>query len=109
MSVKIPEATPPGDYLIRYEIIALHIATTQGGAEFYHVSKGDVTPIQPSDTVSLLGAYSDTDPPYSSQTRYFTEATYVGLGNSLRSEGDITQLNSASVWHDAYVVLITLH
>ena len=62
MSVKIPEATPPGDYLIRHEIIALHIATTQGGAEFYRVSKGDVTPIHPSDTVSLPGAYSDTDP-----------------------------------------------
>ena len=68
MSVRVPEATPPGDYLIRHEIIALHVATTQGGAEFYpsctqiRISKGDGTPIQPSDTVSLPGAYSDTDP-----------------------------------------------
>lgn len=62
----IPANLSPGDYLVRHEIIALQLATAQGGAEFYpscsqiRVS-GNGTGV-PQETVALPGAYSDTDP-----------------------------------------------
>ncbi|KIJ33027.1 lytic polysaccharide monooxygenase, partial [Sphaerobolus stellatus SS14] len=68
VNVKIPEATPPGNYLIRHEIVALHVATAQGGAEFYpsctqvEIGQGNGQSVQPSETVSFPGAYSDSDP-----------------------------------------------
>ncbi len=31
----IPKALPTGDYLVRIEHIALHVASTYGGAQFY--------------------------------------------------------------------------
>lgn len=34
-NVTIPSTLKSGQYLIRHEIIALHLATTVGGAEFY--------------------------------------------------------------------------
>ena len=34
-NVTIPSDLAPGQYLIRHEIIALHLATQLGGAEFY--------------------------------------------------------------------------
>ncbi len=65
-SLKLPEDLAPGDYLIRHEIIALHLAVSKGGAEFYpsctqvRVS-GDGSG-KPQDTVTFPGAYSDSDP-----------------------------------------------
>jgi Auxiliary Activity family 9 (formerly GH61) len=35
MNVLIPEDIAPGDYLLRAEVIALHVASTTGGAQFY--------------------------------------------------------------------------
>ena len=35
MDVKIPSDIPAGDYLLRAEVIALHVASSQGGAQFY--------------------------------------------------------------------------
>ena len=64
----IPNNLAPGNYVIRHEIIALHLAMTVGGAEFYPSCSqlrvgGDQTGApQSSDLVSLPGAYSDTDP-----------------------------------------------
>ena len=34
-TVKIPECIEDGDYLLRFEIIALHSASTMGAAQFY--------------------------------------------------------------------------
>jgi hypothetical protein len=34
-SVILPTQVAPGDYLVRHEIIALHLAVTLGGAESY--------------------------------------------------------------------------
>ncbi|KAF8512314.1 glycoside hydrolase family 61 protein [Hysterangium stoloniferum] len=70
VNVTLPNDLPPGDYLVRHEIIALHLGNEKGGAEFYpscsqiRLSQpSNNTPIQqPSVTVSLPGAYSDTDP-----------------------------------------------
>ncbi|KAL0959141.1 hypothetical protein HGRIS_014428 [Hohenbuehelia grisea] len=58
----------PGNYLLRHEIIALHLATQKGGAEFYpsctQVRVGGNGAGVPKDNelVSLPGAYTDDDP-----------------------------------------------
>lgn len=67
-NVKLPSNLAPGNYLVRHEIIALHLATSQGGAEFYPACSqltvgGSGTGVpDASELVSLPGAYSDNDP-----------------------------------------------
>ncbi|KAK0200098.1 glycoside hydrolase family 61 protein [Desarmillaria ectypa] len=65
--VTIPSNLAAGNYLIRHEIIALHNAQAEGGAEFYASctqlkvgGSGTGTPSN-NDLVKLPGAYSDTD------------------------------------------------
>lgn len=64
----IPSNLAPGAYLIRHEIIALHLANDKGGAEFYPSctqirvgGSGTGAPTK-EELVELPGAYSDTDP-----------------------------------------------
>ncbi|KAJ7060799.1 glycosyl hydrolase family 61-domain-containing protein [Mycena amicta] len=64
----LPSTLAPGNYLIRHEIIALHLATEEGGAEFYLSctqlrvgGSGTGTPTA-DELVELPGTYSDTDP-----------------------------------------------
>ena len=65
-TLTLPDDIAPGDYLIRHEIIALQIALSVGGAEFYpsctQVRVGGNGNGTPSPTVHFPGAYSDTDP-----------------------------------------------
>ncbi|KAJ7246925.1 glycoside hydrolase family 61 protein [Mycena rebaudengoi] len=67
-NVTLPSNLAPGAYLIRHEIIALHLADTPGGAEFYpscsqiRVGGSGTGAPKPEELVSLPGAYSDTDP-----------------------------------------------
>jgi len=66
VSFKIPAATPSGDYLLRVEHIALHVAQSSGGAQFY-LSCGQITVTgggsgTPGPLVSFPGAYQATDP-----------------------------------------------
>ncbi|QRV77796.1 glycoside hydrolase family 61 protein [Ceratobasidium sp. AG-Ba] len=61
----IPSDIAPGDYLIRAEVIALHVASSVGGAQLY-MSCYQITvtgggSAYPS-TVKFPGAYSATDP-----------------------------------------------
>lgn len=67
---KIPEALADGDYLVRHEIIALHVAQNEGGAEFYpsclqlrikNSNAGNAT-FTASPIVSFPGIYTATDP-----------------------------------------------
>ena len=66
--VTLPATLAPGNYLMRHEIIALHLAVTQGGAEFYpsctqlRVGGSQTGAPQSNELVSLPGAYKDTDP-----------------------------------------------
>lgn len=67
-NVTIPSNIAPGNYLIRHELIALQIAQTEGGAEFYPAcvqvaigGNGTGSPME-NETVTFPGAYSDTDP-----------------------------------------------
>jgi hypothetical protein len=65
-SVTLPTQLAAGDYLIRHEIIALHLAVTRGGCEFYpsctQLRVGGSQTGKPNETVAFPGAYSDDDP-----------------------------------------------
>ena len=67
-NITLPSNIAPGNYIIRHEIIALHLANEMGGAEFYPSCSqlkisGTGTGVPASnELVSFPGAYSDTDP-----------------------------------------------
>lgn len=66
--VTLPSNLAAGSYLLRHEIIALHIASDEGGAEFYagcvqmKVGGSETGAPSDSDLVKFPGAYSDEDP-----------------------------------------------
>ncbi|CAE6522689.1 unnamed protein product [Rhizoctonia solani] len=69
MSVPIPKELEDGDYIMRHEIIALHLADKKGGAEFYtscfqlKVTGGSGTAkTSASETARFPGAYTASDP-----------------------------------------------
>ncbi|KIJ64018.1 lytic polysaccharide monooxygenase [Hydnomerulius pinastri MD-312] len=67
-NVTIPSTLKSGQYLIRHEIIALHLATEMGGAEFYpsctqvNIGGAQVGIASASEEVTFPGGYSDSDP-----------------------------------------------
>ncbi|KAH9855715.1 glycosyl hydrolase family 61-domain-containing protein [Lenzites betulinus] len=80
----LPQDLAPGDYLIRHEIIALHLAVTMGGAEFYpsctQVRVGGSGSGKPTDTVTFPGGYSDSDPGIFDPTVFDDDSKYVFPG-----------------------------
>ncbi|EJF58529.1 hypothetical protein DICSQDRAFT_110054 [Dichomitus squalens LYAD-421 SS1] len=83
-TLTLPENLSPGGYLIRHEIIALHLAVTEGGAEFYpsctQVQVGGNGNGQPNQTVNFPGAYKDDDPGIFDPSVFDSGATYVFPG-----------------------------
>jgi hypothetical protein len=85
-NVSLPSNIAPGNYLIRHEIIALHLATSLGGAEFYpscsQLTVGGTGTGAPtsSELVSLPGAYSDNDPGIFDPNVFDTNAPYTFPG-----------------------------
>ncbi|KAI5806964.1 family 61 glycoside hydrolase [Geopyxis carbonaria] len=65
-SFKIPAATPAGEYLVRIEHIALHSASTFGGAQFYiscaHVKVTGSGAGSPGPKVAIPGVYTGNEP-----------------------------------------------
>ena len=65
VKLNIPENLKKGNYLLRSEVIALHRANVEGGAEFYpsctQVRIGGNGNGTPNATVTFPGAYSDTE------------------------------------------------
>ncbi|KAG6907779.1 hypothetical protein DXG01_007386 [Tephrocybe rancida] len=67
-NVTIPKFIAPGDYLIRHEIIAIHLATNVSQAEFYpscaqlRINGTQTGAPTVNEVVSLPGGYSDIDP-----------------------------------------------
>lgn len=67
VGVKIPSSIAPGNYLMRHEIIALHIAQTRRMAEFYascaqlSITGSGTGKPSPNELVSIPGVYSDDD------------------------------------------------
>ncbi|KIJ38496.1 lytic polysaccharide monooxygenase [Sphaerobolus stellatus SS14] len=107
LTVTIPKATVPGNYLIRHEIIALHNSEAPGGAEFYpsctqlRIGQGNGTAVSPSRTVLLPGAYSDTDPGILVPTIFNPVQNYQfpgpGISNVVNATGSaVTNSNGAA-------------
>lgn len=65
VSYTIPECLEPGSYLVRHEIIALHAAYSEGGAQFYpgchQVEVTGSGSTAPTDLVAFPGAYAADD------------------------------------------------
>lgn len=62
----VPKSTPSGNYLIRMEHVAIHGASTVGGAQFY-ISCAQVTVTgggsgSPGPKVSIPGVYTGNEP-----------------------------------------------
>ncbi|KAK4153564.1 glycosyl hydrolase family 61-domain-containing protein [Chaetomidium leptoderma] len=95
MNVKIPADLPSGDYLLRAEVIALHAASSGGGAQFYMTcyqlsvtGSGSASPA----TVSFPGAYKASDPGiavsiHSSMSGYTAPGPAVYSGGSSKVAG----------------------
>lgn len=85
-SATIPNNLAPGNYLLRHEIIALHLATAMNGAEFYpgcaqlKVGGSQTGVPRASDLVSLPGAYSDSNPGIFDPTVYNPNSKYIPPG-----------------------------
>jgi len=84
VSVTIPACLSSGDYLIRVEHVALHSASTVGGAQLYiacgqlTVTGGGSTAGGP--TVAIPGAYSPNDPGLLINIYYPIPASYTPPG-----------------------------
>ncbi|KAF8066992.1 glycoside hydrolase family 61 protein [Lyophyllum atratum] len=84
--VTIPSNIAPGNYLIRHEIIALHLANSPGGAEFYpscaqlRIGGSQTGKPTSSELVSLPGAYSDNDPGIFDKNVFDAKAAYTFPG-----------------------------
>ncbi|KAG6808208.1 hypothetical protein H0H92_005029, partial [Tricholoma furcatifolium] len=62
----VPAALPSGQYLVRMEAIALHVAETYGGAQFY-ISCGQINVTgggngTPGPLVAIPGVYTGYEP-----------------------------------------------
>jgi len=83
-SVKLPASLPSGEYLIRVEHIALHSASSSGGAQFY-LSCGQINVTgggagTPSPLVAFPGAYKATDPGIMINIYYPVPTSYTQPG-----------------------------
>jgi hypothetical protein len=89
--VQIPSNLQAGNYMVRHEIIALHLATTMGGAEFYPscsqlvVGGSQTGAPKQSDLVKFPGAYSDTDPGIYDPDVFNPGANYTFPGPNIAS------------------------
>ena len=116
----LPTEVAPGEYLVRHEIIALHLAVSYGGAEFYpsctQIRIGGSQTGTPNQTVYFPGAYNDSDPGiydpdvYSNQVYVFpgppvsnlfspadmSGQTSFGASGSSSSNGTTTSATSAA-------------
>jgi hypothetical protein len=82
--VTLPDDVSPGGYLVRHEIIALQLAVSVGGAEFYpsctQILVGGSKTGTSDQTVSFPGAYSDNDPGIYDPNVYDQGSAYVFPG-----------------------------
>ncbi|KAF2113111.1 glycosyl hydrolase family 61-domain-containing protein [Lophiotrema nucula] len=89
MDVTIPSTLAPGDYLLRAEAIALHAASSAGGAQFY-ITCFQITVTGSGTTapsgVAFPGAYKAADPGIQINI-YQQLSTYVAPGPAVISGG----------------------
>ncbi|CAE6355137.1 unnamed protein product [Rhizoctonia solani] len=113
MSIPIPKELEDGDYIMRHEIIALHLADNKGGAEFYSscfqlkVTGGTGTAkTTASETVRFPGAYDASNPGiyvpnvFNNGFKYKfpgpAVATFANTGNATQPEPEPTSTGSSS-------------
>ncbi|XXG97944.1 hypothetical protein Hte_004260 [Hypoxylon texense] len=100
MDVPIPADTPTGDYLLRAEVIALHTASSAGGAQFYvscyqiSVTGNSAKAAALPAGVSLPGALKSSDPGI--QINIHSKISqYVNPGPAVIASGTTKQAGSA--------------
>ena len=100
ITLTLPPNIAPGGYLVRQEIIALHLAQTEGGAEFYpsctQIMVGGSQTGTPNQTVLFPGAYSDTDPGILDTTVFNAGATYIFPGPPVSNLASLTDMSSSA-------------
>lgn len=85
VSVTIPACVADGDYLLRVEHIALHSASSVGGAQLY-IGCAQVTVTGGTGTLNtgtlaaIPGAYSASDPGILFQLYYPIPTSYINPG-----------------------------
>ena len=85
-TVPLPKNLAAGNYMIRHEIIALHLATTKGEAEFYPscsqivVGGNETGAPNPNECVTFPGGYSDDDPGIYDPQVFDPSAVYIFPG-----------------------------
>ncbi|KAK3935162.1 lytic polysaccharide monooxygenase [Diplogelasinospora grovesii] len=85
----VPKATPEGEYLLRVEQIALHLAMQANKAQFYlacsqvKITGGDSG--TPGPLVSLPGAYKSTDPGILVNLNTLAPSAYIPPGPAVWS------------------------
>ncbi|CAG7846720.1 Probable endo-beta-1,4-glucanase D Short=Endoglucanase D; AltName: Full=Carboxymethylcellulase D; AltName: Full=Cellulase D; Flags: Precursor [Serendipita indica DSM 11827] len=87
VSVTIPRSVPSGEYILRVEHIALHSASSTGGAQFY-ISCAQIKVTgggsgNPGPLVSFPGAYSASDPSILINIYYPVPTSYTPPGPSV--------------------------
>jgi Auxiliary Activity family 9 (formerly GH61) len=87
VTITLPAQVSPGGYLVRHEIIALQLAVSLGGAEFYpsctQILVGGSQTGTPNQTVSFPGAYNDNDPGIYDPDVYDNGSAYIFPGPPL--------------------------
>ncbi|KAI1432249.1 carbohydrate-binding module family 1 protein [Xylaria sp. CBS 124048] len=96
MSIKIPEDIAPGDYLLRSEVIALHVASSLGQAQFYmtcyQITVTGSGTAEPAG-VELPGAYAASDPGILLNI-HAPMSTYIAPGPTVYSAGSTKSAGS---------------
>ncbi|KAH9913968.1 glycoside hydrolase family 61 protein [Epithele typhae] len=85
----LPAALPTGQYLVRMEAIALHVAQTFGGAQFY-ISCGQVNVVNggsgtPGPLVAIPGVYTGYEPGILININYPIPTNYTQPGPAVWS------------------------
>jgi len=85
----LPKNLPSGQYLVRMEAIALHVASTFAGAQFY-ISCGQLNVVNggsgsPGPLVSIPGVYTGNEPGILIDIYYPIPATYTQPGPAVWS------------------------
>ncbi|KAF9568718.1 glycoside hydrolase family 61 protein A [Agrocybe pediades] len=89
VNFQIPKNLPSGQYLVRIEQIALHAASTFGGAQFY-ISCGQINVTNggsgtPGPLVSIPGVYTGNEPGILINIYYPIPQTYIQPGPAVWS------------------------
>lgn len=103
----LPEETPAGQYLLRAEAIALHGASTVGGAQFYiscaQIEVTSSSTATPAPTVDIPGLYTGEEPGiliniyYPIPTNYTMPGPAEWPSNGTSSNSTTTASNSTTI------------